>query len=115
MSMLTNTAAAAARTLKLLALAASGLGFWHLCDDYGLNPTCIVPWTNEKIPGAMYTPRKRVPLADGSTLAVWEGPEGIWIERYASEAQDEILLAHGFWRDCELQEAAWFAREAWGC
>lgn len=138
--MLTNTAALAL-VVKLIALAGStyalgnygehdaavraahihaakagvvGLEFWRMCDRFNANATCLVPWTNEQVPAGMLAPRKRIALADGSALAVWEGETGVMVEWYASEAQDEILLGRGFWSDCEIQEAVWFARDAWG-
>lgn len=139
--MLTNTAAAAARVTKLLALAAStyalgnygehdaavlaayihaeragivGLEFWRLCDAVGANATAIVPWTNEKVPAGPFAPCKRIVLADGSTIVPWTNEAGIMVEWYASEAQEEILLGRGFWRDCDVQEAVWLACDAWG-
>ena len=52
-------------------------------------------------------------LADGSTLVIMTAPEGVWIERIADEARGYRLLGRGFWRDCEIQEAVYFARDAW--
>lgn len=74
-----------------------------------------LPWTEEAAPADLYTALPAVTLQDGTTLVSYEGSQGIWIERYRGEDADYARVNHGFWRDCELQEAAWFAREAWGC
>lgn len=92
-----------------------GLDINELADAHNVSLLCTIEWTEEKAPSAHYTCVANVTCVDGSTLNVYEGPEGVWIERLANEAGDFHYLARGFWRDCEIAEAVWFAREAWGC
>ena len=138
----TNTAAA--RVTKLLALAAScfalglrgeataactaaqvhaaraGIDLHELCDEprfLAVDLSVLVPWTEEQTPsGIRFRGDEVAPvgLADGSTLVIMTAPEGVWIERIADEARGYRLLGRGFWRDCEIQEAVYFARDAWG-
>lgn len=132
--------AAVSRIARLLALAASALsiGSVHeaeaatlgaarvaaacsidllpLADAVGVSLLCTIPWTEEAAPaGYSWRAVTTVECADGSSMVVYECEAGIWIERIASEADDSRYLSRGFWRDCEPQEAVWFAREAWGC
>ena len=136
--------AAAARVTKLLALAAScfslglrgeataavtaaqvhaaraGVDLHELCDEprfLAVDLSVLVPWTEEQTPsGIRFRGDEVAPvgLADGSTLVIMTAPEGVWIERIADEARGYRLLGRGFWRDCEIQEAVYFARDAWG-
>ena len=129
----------AARIAQLLALAASaltigsvheaeaatlgaarvastcGIDLLPLADAAGVSLLCTIPWTEEAAPaGHSWHVVATIECADGSSLVVYESTAGIWIERYASEANDSRYLSRGFWRDCEPQEAVWFARAAWG-
>ena len=91
----------------------------ELCDEprfLAVDLSVLVPWTEEQTPsGIRFRGDEVAPvlLADGSTLVIMTAPEGVWIERIADEARGYRLLGRGFWRDCEIQEAVYFARDAW--
>lgn len=105
-----------AATINAARIAARcGLDIRALADAHNVSLLCTIPWTEEKAPAASYTCVANITCVDGSTLNVYEGPEGIWIERLGGEDVDFHYLSRGFWRDCEPTEAVLFAREAWGC
>ncbi len=99
--------------------ALAGVDLWALCDTderfLHLDLTCTVPWTEEPVGSVSgFVALAPVRCADDSVIAIYAADEGVMLEHYAS-APDYRLLNRGFWRDCEPQEAVWFAREAWGC
>lgn len=105
-----------AATINAARIAARcGLDIHALADAHNVSLLCTIEWTEEKAPSASYTCVANITCVDGSTLNVYEGPEGIYIEHMASEANDFHYLGRGFWRDCEPTEAVLFAREVWGC
>ena len=105
-----------AATINAARIAARcGLDIHALADAHNVSLLCTIEWTEEKAPAASYTCVANVTCVDGSTLNVYEGPEGIWIERLGGEDVDFHYLSRGFWRDCEPTEAVLFARDAWGC
>ena len=105
-----------AATINAARIAARcGLDIHALADAHNVSLLCTIEWTEEKAPAASYTCVANVTCVDGSTLNVYEGPEGIWIERLGGEDVDFRYLGRGFWRDCEPTEAVLFARDAWGC
>jgi hypothetical protein len=107
---------AAAATINAARIAGRcGLDINELADAHNVSLLCTLEWTEEKAPAVLFTCAANITCVDGSTLNVYEAPEGIYIERMASEAEDFHYLGRGFWRDCEIQEAVYFAREAWGC
>lgn len=105
-----------AATINAARIAARcGLDIHALADAHNVSLLCTIEWTEEKAPAASYACVANVTCVDGSTLNVYEGPEGIWIERLGGEDVDFRYLSRGFWRDCEPTEAVLFARDAWGC
>lgn len=95
-----------------------GVDIRPIADAANLSLLCTIPWTEEAAPrGVMFTGGPSIECADGTFMIVYtaEDESGIMIERIASDADDFHYLGRGFWRDCEMQEAVWFAREAWGC
>ena len=112
--------APAAVTAAQVHAARAGIDLHELCDEprfLAVDLSVLVPWTEEQTPsGIRFRGVEVAPvgLADGSTLVIMTAPEGVWIERIADEARGYRLLGRGFWRDCEIQEAVYFARDAWG-
>jgi hypothetical protein len=108
-----------AATINAARIAARcGLDICELADTYGVSLLCTIPWTEEKAPSDLGPCTiHNVVLADGSGLCIYEAVSGagVWIERLSSDATGNQYLGRGFWRDCEIAEAVWFAREAWGC
>ena len=131
--------AAAALTIKLLALATScvtlglhgeavaavraatihaakaGLDVWEMCDEdrfAGVDPTWGVKWTEETPSGISFTEGPVVGRA-GCTLAVFVSSEGVRVEAYAGEDRGYRMIGRGFWRDHDVQEAVWLACDAW--
>ena len=109
-----------AATINAARIAArSGLDIYTLADAHGVSLLCTLPWTEEAQPAdsGLCTPCPTVRCADGSSLIVMEcvNGAGVYIERMSSDATGNQYLGRGFWRDCEIAEAVWFAREAWGC
>lgn len=130
---------AATRTAKILALAASaaligspaeaataflmagqvaareGLDIWAVCDALGLDASKTVAWTCEPAPRAVTLRGLAViTLADGSMLQPYECDEGVMIERWVALPDGDFrMTGRGFWRDCDLQEAAYLALDAW--
>jgi len=93
-----------------------GIDVWEVCDEMNLNGAWTVPWTVERAPTHE---RMRgvdpIDMPDGSTYLIFEGPSGVMIERWVPHPGDDYrMVARGFWRDCEIQEAVYFAREIWG-
>ena len=116
-------AVAATRAAARVA-AKAGIDIWDECDRLGaidpkylhIDLCCTVEWTEEPAPeGVHFISTVPFRMRDGSLVAVYQakGHEGVWLERYA-DAPDYRLLNRGYWRDCEVQEAAEFAHEAWG-
>lgn len=130
---------AATRTAKILALAVStaligssaeaataflmagqvaareGVDIWALCDALNVDASKTVAWTCESAPrGETLKGGAVITLADGSMLQPYEGAGGVMIERWVAVGDDFRMTGRGFWRDCDLQEAAFFALEAWG-
>lgn len=105
-----------AATINAARIAARcGLDIHALADAHNVSLLCTIPWTEEKAPAVLFSCVANIECTDGSTLSVYEAPEGIYIEHMASEANDFHYLGRGFWRDCEPTEAVLFAREVWGC
>jgi hypothetical protein len=107
-----------AATINAARIAARcGLDIHALADAHNVSLLCTIPWTEEAAPAGQYTAGLHIQCNDGTNLLAHEALDGsgVWIERMGDEASGYRYLGRGFWRDCEIQEAVYFAREAWGC
>lgn len=95
--------------------ATYGVDILPLADAANLCLLCTIPWTEGVAPAGLMVPRKTVVCDDGSSLVIMEHPTGIYIERMSDDATGNRYLGRGFWRDCDVQEAVWLARDVWAC
>ena len=118
-SLIGSYSEATAATINAARIAARcGLDINELADAHNVSLLCTIPWTEEAAPSDLGPCTiHNIVLADGSGFCVYEAVSGagVWIERMSSDATGNQYLGRGFWRDCEIQEAVYFAREAWGC